>query len=227
MKNLSNFLVSKCILFRNLRPENIDALLRFLDHKIVSYEKNSLIAQEGDFCDSIGIVLNGKLELQTIYPSGKVSTLTQLTEGNTFGEAILFASYTEYPQSITSVSKSDILFIKRNEVVHMLTHHPIVLENFLTLMSNKLIMLNRKVKILSLDTIRQKICNFLIKEYKLQNNLRIQVKLSRKHMAEHMAVQRPSLSRELIKMEQEGLIKYDKDTITILDLDLLEMELLN
>jgi len=225
MENLSQFL-SKCILFRNLRPENIDALLRFLEYKIEAYKKNSLIAQEGDFCDSIGVVLSGTVELQTIYPSGKVSTLTQLNAGNTFGEAILFASYSEYPQSVSSVTKSEILFIKKTEVVHMLTHHPIVLENFLTLMSNKLIMLNRKVKILSLDTIRQKICNYLIKEYKIQNNLKIQVELSRKHMAEHMAVQRPSLSRELIKMEQEGLIKYDKDSITILDLDLLEMELL-
>lgn len=225
MENLSQFL-SKCILFRNLRPENIDALLRFLKYKIETYKKNSLIAQEGDFCDSIGVVLSGTVELQTIYPSGKVSTLTQLHEGNTFGEAILFASYSEYPQSVTSVTKSEVLFIKKTEVVHMLTHHPIVLENFLTLMSNKLIMLNRKVKILSLDTIRQKICNFLIKEYKIQGKVKIQVKLSRKHMAEHMAVQRPSLSRELIKMEQEGLIEYDKDSITILDLDLLEMELL-
>lgn len=225
MKNLSEFL-TKCILFRNLRPENIDALLRFLEYKIETYTKNSLIAQEGDYCDSIGVVISGTVELQTIYPSGKVSTLTQLHEGNTFGEAILFASYSEYPQSVTSVTKSEILFIKKTEVVHMLTHHPIVLENFLTLMSNKLIMLNRKVKILSLDTIRQKICNYLIKEYKIQGNLKIRVKLSRKHMAEHMAVQRPSLSRELIKMEQEGLIEYDKDSITILDLDLLEMELL-
>ena len=225
MKNLSQFL-TKCILFRNLRPENIDALLRFLEYKIESYTKNSLIAQEGDFCDSIGVVLSGTVELQSIYPSGKVSTLTQLNSGNTFGEAILFASYSEYPQSVSSVTKSEILFIKKTEVVHMLTHHPIVLENFLTLMSNKLIMLNRKVKILSLDTIRQKICDYLIKEYRVQNNLKIQVGLSRKHMAEHMAVQRPSLSRELIKMEQEGLIKYDKDSITILDLDLLEIELL-
>lgn len=225
MKNLSQILTT-CILFRNLREENIEALLRFFEYKVETYKKNSLIAQEGDFCDSIGVVISGTIELQTIYPSGKVSTLTQLQTGNTFGEAILFASYSEYPQTVSSVTKSEVLFIKKTQVVHMLTHHPIVLENFLTLMSNKLIMLNRKVKILSLDTIRQKICNFLIKEYKIQNNLKINVELSRKHMAEHMAVQRPSLSRELIKMQQEGLIDYDKDTITILDLDLLEMELL-
>lgn len=225
MKNLSESL-TECMLFRNLRIENIEALLRFFKYKVETYKKNSLIAQEDDFCDSIGVVISGTVELQTIYPSGKVSTLTQLHPGNTFGEAILFASYSEYPQSVTSVTKSEILFIKKEEVVHMLTHHPIVLENFLTLISNKMIMLNRKVKILSFDTIRQKICDFLIKEYKIQRTLKIQVKLSRKHMAEHMAVQRPSLSRELIKMEQEGLIEYDKDTITIIDLDLLEMELL-
>lgn len=224
MKNISETLM-KCILFKNLRQENIEALLRFLKYRVETYKKNSLIAQEGDYCNSIGIVIDGTVELQTIYPSGKVSTLTQLTSGSTFGEAILFASYNEYPQTVTSVTKATVMFFDKEEVVHMLTHHPIVLENFLTLMSNKLIMLNRKVKVLSLDTIRQKICSFLLKEYKLQKNLIIKVTLSRKHMAEHMAVQRPSLSRELIKMEEEGLISYDKDTITIHDIEALEMEL--
>jgi DNA-binding transcriptional regulator LsrR (DeoR family) len=37
-------------------------------------------------------------------------------------------------------------------------------------------------------------------------------------MAEHMGIQRPSLSRELIKMRKEGIIEFDKKVIIIKDI---------
>jgi len=38
-------------------------------------------------------------------------------------------------------------------------------------------------------------------------------------MAEHMGIQRPSLSRELSRMREEGIIEFDKEFIVIKDLD--------
>ena len=40
-------------------------------------------------------------------------------------------------------------------------------------------------------------------------------------MAEYLAVPRPSLSRELMSMQKDGLLKIEKDTI-IVNLDKLE-----
>ncbi len=45
-------------------------------------------------------------------------------------------------------------------------------------------------------------------------------------MAEHMGIQRPSLSRELIKMKEDGLIEYDKKIIEILDIVGIEDEII-
>jgi CRP-like cAMP-binding protein len=95
------------------------------------------------------------------------------------------------------------------------------MENFLELLSNKLLILNKKVKMLSLESIRKKIENFLMEEYKKQRSNIIKVSLSRKEMAEHMGIQRPSLSRELIKMRKEGIIEFDKKAITIKDIGVL------
>lgn len=218
--------LEKCILFRHLNIDNIDSLLRVLEVKAETYEKDSVIAFEGDSCTSLGIVASGKVELQNIYPSGKVATLTTLMPGQCFGEAILFSDQDKYPISAVAKTKSTILFIEKSSIMHGLTHHPILLNNFLGMLSNKLTMMNRKIKVLSLDTIRQKVCNYLLKEYKIQGSAMIQTKMSRKDMAEHMSIQRPSLSRELIKMKDEGLIDYDKSTIKILDVDALEDELI-
>lgn len=218
--------LEKCILFRHLNIDNIQSLLRVLEVKAETYEKESIIAFEGDQCTSLGIVVSGKVELQNIYPSGKVATLTTLNPGQCFGEAILFSDQDKYPICTVAKTKSTIIFIEKDSIMHGLTHHPILLNNFLSMLSNKLTMMNRKIKVLSLDTIRQKVCNYLLKEYKIQGTTMIQTKMSRKDMAEHMSIQRPSLSREMIKMKEEGLIDYDKSTIKILDVDALEDELI-
>lgn len=215
--------LTKCILFKTLNETNISFLLRAVEYQLETYQKSQTLAIEGDPCDRIGVVISGKIELQNICPSGKIMTLTQLESGMVFGEAILFSGNHTYPITITAASKSEILFFKKKDVVHMLTHHPQVLENYLSLLSNRLFMLNGKVKTLSLETLRQKLCDFILKEYKKQKKLTLDIKMNRKEMSEHLSVQRPSLSREMINMQDEGLIEFDKHSITILDLEAIEL----
>jgi CRP-like cAMP-binding protein len=83
-------------------------------------------------------------------------------------------------------------------------------------------MLNNRITNLSQDTIRKKISNFLLFEYQKQNSTYLTIPLTRKKMAELLNVPRPSLSRELINMKDEGIICFDKNIIKILRMDLLE-----
>lgn len=219
-------ILKSCRLFNNLHEGQIAHLLNVLGAKTIHYKREAVIAIEGDPCDRLGIVLEGKIDLQNILPSGKVVTLIQFGPGEVFGEALIFSKQTEYPVTILSATPSTIMFIEKKEVVFLLTHHPILLENFLGLLSDKLFFMNKKVKVLALETIRQKICDFILKEYKKQKKLRLDIPYSRKEMAEHMSLQRPSLSRELINMREEGLIDFDKHSIEILDLEGIELEIL-
>lgn len=225
MSNLLTVLKS-CRLFDNLHEGQIAHLLNVLGAKTEHYKKEATIAIEGDVCNQLGIVIDGKIELQNILPSGKVVTLIQFGPGEVFGEALIFSKQTEYPITITTATPCSVLFIDKKEVIFLLTHHPVLLENFLGLLSDKLFFMNKKVKVLSLETIRQKICDFLLKEYKNQKKLKLNIPYSRKEMAELMSLQRPSLSRELINMRDEGLIDFDKHTIEILDLEGIELEIL-
>jgi CRP-like cAMP-binding protein len=50
--------------------------------------------------------------------------------------------------------------------------------------------------------------------------------VSRREMAEQFGIPRPSLSRELVSMKKDGLIDFDRQTITILDMEALEYLLL-
>ncbi len=212
-------------LFRQLSENDLSALFASLDSHLRDYVRDSAIAFEGEACEHIGIVLEGQLELHNLYPSGRTVTVTHLGPGDTFGEAILFTPQHQYPISIMATQKSRVLFISRQALLQGLTQTPVLLENFLSLLSSKLFMLNRRVKILSMDSIRQKLCDYLITLYKKQKNKTLRMPVNRQKLADLLGVQRPSLSRELIHMKEEGLIDYDKDTVTLLDLEGIEAEL--
>lgn len=214
--------LSHCMLFKGLDEKEIRDILDQLTSRLSQYPKDSIIAVEGDECVALGIVIRGSVEIQRLYSSGKTITMSKLGPGSMFGEVIVFTSAHQYPATITVVEKTEILFIKSNDIINLCAQHPLVLKNFVENLSNRILMLNKKIRDLSFETLRQKISTFLIEEYKKQNNFLLRLTLSKKTLAEHLGVQRPSLSRELIKMRDEGLIKFNKDTVEILDLKALE-----
>lgn len=213
-------------LFADFQNEQIEHLLRFIGTETATYKDREPLYLEDDECDRIGIILKGAVELQTIFQSGKVITHLTLGPSDVFGEGLLFSAENRYPVSIHSKGNSEILYIRKDHLIHGLLHHPILLQNFLSLLSNKLYFMNNKVKILSLSTLRKKIAFFLLEQYRLRGTRTFEIPLNRKRLAEHLAVERPSLSRELIRMREDGLIDFEQSSFKILDLEALEDDLL-
>ena len=122
---------------------------------------------------------------------------------------------------LISSSKSEILFISRENFKQFTYTHPDFLEMFLRDLSNKILTLNKSIERLSYNSIRQKISNYILDEYNKQNSHLININMTKQKLAETLGIPRPSLSRELINMKDSGIIDYYKDTIKILDLDQL------
>jgi len=92
------------------------------------------------------------------------------------------------------------------------------LEVFMQILSMRILMLNKRLKTLSHKSIREKIIAFLLDEYDRSKNYQFNISLSRKEMADYLGIQRPSLSRELRKMREDGYIDFYLNTFKILDL---------
>jgi len=213
--------LKRCILFKDIKYEDLSNFLNMSNYTIKKYPKGNMVVFEGSKCEELGILLEGLLEAQALYPSGKLLTLTRLKPVEIFGEAILFSKMNKFPATIGAIKDSKIMFIKKEDLINCLTNCHKFMENFLELLSNKLLILNKKIKMLSLESIRKKIGNFLREEHKKQGSNIIKVSLSRKEMAEHMGIQRPSLSRELIKMRDSGIIDFNREVIIIKDMSAL------
>jgi len=214
-------ILKQCILFKDMNYKDIEKFIKVSNFTIKKYLKGNLVVLEDSQCKELGILLKGLLEVQSLYPSGKSLTLTRLKPTEIFGEAILFSKSNKFPSTIETIEESAIMFIKKSDLINCLSNCHRFMENLLELFSDRLLMLNKKIKTLTMKSIKQKIGNFLMEEYKKQKSRKIKVSLSRQEMAEHMGIQRPSLSRELSRMREEGIIEFDKEYIVVKDLETL------
>jgi CRP-like cAMP-binding protein len=221
MNNIINAL-KHCFLFRSFSDEEIYQALTDIDYKIKSYSKDEVIAIEDDRCINLGIVIEGSIEIQKIFASGKTLTIARLGKGQIFGEVIIFSDTNQYPATIASCESSKVMFVSKKEILKFCSLNIRFLNNFIGSLSDKILLLNKKLKSLSYHTIRQKVASYLLEEYSIQNKPFITLTLSKKQLAEQLGIPRPSLSRELINLRDEGIIDFDRNIVKIIDVNVLE-----
>lgn len=226
MKDLINKL-TKNNLFQGLNEEEINYVISDKNYFIKSYKKGEIIASEDDECSSLGIILDGMIEIQKIYLSGKYIVLKRLSNNQVFGEALIFSKKNTYPSTIVAFEDCSILYMKRKTIINSCLENEKLLENFMSILSNKVLMLNSKIKNISFKSIKHKVINFILELSKKQNSIYVNLKESKKEIASNLGIPRPSLSRELMNLRDLKYIEFDKNTIKILDLEKLEEELFN
>jgi len=218
--------LSKSVLFKNIDRDEIVKLLALVPYSIGDYTKGDIIAIEGDNCSSLGVILEGKVEIHKPFPSGKVVTINHFEAGNVFGESLIFSDESKCPANVVASTNCRIMNIEKENIIKIMESNGAALNNFVALLSNRILMLNERITNLSYDTIRKKIANIILIEYSKQKNKYLTLPFCRKKMAELLNIPRPSLSRELIKMKEDGIIDYHKNKLKIKDMRLLEKCLL-
>ncbi len=209
-------------LFKGLKEEEIREIVNVINYSLKKYKKNEIIAQEEDDCDSLGLIIEGKIVIERLYPSGKEIIMKSLKGGDVFGEALIFSEFNKYPATVLSRENSSILYLTKSEIIKLFSLNPMFMENFMGLLSEKVIILNNKIKSLSLKTVKQKVVDYILQECISQKTNTIKLKGSKEDLALYIGIPRPSLSRELIKLRDEGLIEFDRHNINVLDMENIE-----
>lgn len=215
-----------CVLFKSLNDSDIKNVLNSVNYHVKSFSSEEVIAIEGNDCNSVGIILNGNIEIHKSFSDGKIVTINHFKSGNIFGEALVFSGNHKYPATIISSNDSEVMYIEKDDILMMMTLDTRILNNFMGILSNRILMLNDRISALSLDTLRKKVISMLLSEYGRQKSSYLTMPYSRKKMSELLNIPRPSLSRELVKMKDDGLIDFYKNKIKIIDLKLMEKSLL-
>ncbi|NLG37220.1 MAG: Crp/Fnr family transcriptional regulator [Clostridiales bacterium] len=203
-------------LLQSLTDEEIVSYLGDGSFITAAYAKNGVIHFDGEVCRRLEIILSGKVVVERIDESGNLMTIGEFIADDMLGGNLIFSRNPYYPMTVTAREPSVILGIGRERVFELFYHNHEFLRNYLTLISEHSMMLSERIRHYVNKSIRECVMSYLNYERKRQNTNRIALGISKKALAERIGVQRTSLSRELAKMRDEGLIRFDNKTIELL-----------
>jgi Mn-dependent DtxR family transcriptional regulator len=118
--------------------------------------------------------------------------------------------------TITVKQPTLILEINKERLFGLFSDNHDFLRSYLEFVSDHATILGDRIKHYVNKTIRECIMSFLEYERQKQNSNPIRLNITKKAWAERIGIQRTSLSRELAKMRNDGLIQYDSKFIEIL-----------
>lgn len=217
--------ITRCALFKGIGTEELLGVLQCMNLNINEYKKGDYLTIAGDEFSQIGVILNGTVALTKETVSGNRVIIGILEAGEMFGEMAAYSDNKSWPMTVIAQSNCTIMFFAQNKIVgcceRVCTSHKKLIMNMLKVVSNRAIMLNKKVEYLSIKSLRGKISTYLLEESNKAGNKTFQLNLNRNELADFINVSRPSLSRELCKMRDEGIIDFHSTAIKIKDLQTL------
>ncbi|MEN8906222.1 MAG: Crp/Fnr family transcriptional regulator [Clostridiales bacterium] len=219
-------ILSKTSLFKNISIEDSKKIIPCLKPEIKYYKKNDSIINSGDIFKGFGLILEGNINVIKENFSGNRIIVASLDELDIFGEIMAFSKNKTWPSSVIALKDCIIVFINSKQILGYCDKacdiHKKIIINMLEIISSKALILNKKVEYLTMGSIREKISNFLIEEYKKTYIKTYTISMNRTELADYLYITRPSLSREMIKMKNEGIIDFYKSSIQILDIEKLK-----
>ena len=196
-------------LFEQVTDDTLAFGLSRRDYRFKSFSKNSVVHFSGEVCEYIEIVVRGRMSLERIDEDGRVMSVAEFFKGDVIGGNLVFSKRPRYPMTITAKETTEVFIVEKNSLFELLCKNEEVLASFLTFISDNAILLGNKIRNDVNRSIRDIIMRFLEVESKRQNSSRIRLSMSKKALADKIGVQRTSLSRELSRMRDDGLITFD------------------
>lgn len=214
--------VKQCTLFRHMTVDALWKLLQDVNYKMREYKRGEVIFSPHDHANTLGILLSGQVEVQKIFSSGRVITINRRQAPDLIADAALFADTCHYPSTITSCGDSRLMLLSRDVLIKLFEQDPVIMTAFLTSVSNRVMSLSQTIELYSFYSVSAKIAYYLCHELKKQQRCHIKLNMTKKALAEQLNVSRPTLSRELKKLKNRGIISLDKRNIIIHCTDSLE-----
>ena len=203
-------------LFNNIKPEDKDKILLFLEANTLFYKKNTTILNSVRKENIIGIVQEGNIQITKTDYNGNTSIIEDLYESDIFG--FDFSSISNIEQNIITKEDSKITIIYFDDIINKelnYSYYNQFLKNLLIIMSSKINNANNRIEILSNKTIRNKLLAYFKIISKKNKSKIIYLPYSYTDLADYLGVDRSAMYRELKHLKEEGLIETKNKRITL------------
>ena len=208
-----------CKLFRDL-PDDV-ILQDVLPYgQIQDIPKRSHLVMAQERLDTFALILFGKVNIQYIDDNDSYRIMDILEPGDLFGVDLMCTRSRVAPYHAVTANMTQMLVFPMSLVLNpdgpLAKHHIPLMHRLLEMIGDENIRKEYRLAILSQRGMRDRIMTFLTMRAERNGSNTFSVPFSRNEMASYMCVNRTSLSHELSLMEQEGILRFQKNTFTLL-----------
>lgn len=210
----------KSKLFKNIDVVDYKDILCCLNASTRNFKKNELIYNYNIIIKRVGIIVKGSVDLVIIQNDGNKYLLNRLEKGSLVGQIYLVKNNEERNFQYFCFEDADIIFfdLPRTCTQKRSCNHPqkhMIMENMMDIIIDDNIYLSKKIYIHSQKKLRNKLLAYLnILDNNVKNNSWIS--FNREELANFIASERSSVSRELMNMKKDDLIEIKGNKIKLI-----------
>lgn len=214
-------------LLHGIRDDELDILFRCFNPRVRHYAREEILLLAGYETREIGILLEGSLTAVKNTADGASVTITRLERGGLFGD-VLSGSSQKSPVTVIAATNCTAMYLPYERIIRpcaqLHSAHMQLMQNLVLTISDKYFALDRRVELLIRKGLRTRISLWLLDEARRAGSDTFATQLTRAGLAEYLNCDRSALSRELGRMQQDGLIETWRGSFKILDRDRLRRQ---
>ena len=214
----------RCQLFDGIPEDKYQNVLNCLHGEVRTIPRNTVLLRIGERQRRPGVVMSGTLRISLYSEDGNLLTIDRLSRGRVFGESLVCSMSEDSPIQIDALTETEVLYLDFDPLLlqqeNGCPYRMRVTANLLREMGKGALFLNQKMRILAQNRLRNRIKVYL-QGLPIASNGEIRLEMGRGEMADYLCVDRSALSRELGRMQKEGILTYQGQVVHILDSEFL------
>jgi len=220
-------ILSKVPIFSSLAEDE----LAFVSQRAVprKFSPGQLVFGESEPCTGLYVVATGHVRIFKSSAGGREQVLSIEGPGSSVAELPVFDGG-NYPASVVAVDDATLLFLSKQDFQALCLTHPQVALKVLRVVGARLRRLVGIIEELSFTTVRHRLAAFLLRlaqkeGEKTPDGIEVTLPVSNQELASQIGTVRELVSRNLSRLQAEGLIKMDGRSVILADVKALEADL--
>jgi CRP-like cAMP-binding protein len=204
-----------------LASPTIEALAQVA--KVQTFATGEAIFWEGEPVAGLFVVGDGCVKICRHSTEGREHILHLLYRGDTFNDV---AALDGGPNPATALAHSDaqVLFIARSDLMRIAEQHPQLSWVLLERLAKRVRYLVTVVEGLSMRSVKGRLAHLLLQQSEQEGSLHLSRILTQEEMANRLGTVREMVGRALRSLADDGIIEFNRHSITILDPERLAEE---
>ncbi|TFW35102.1 Crp/Fnr family transcriptional regulator [Massilia horti] len=191
--------------------------------RIREYPQRAMVLQKGGAGDSLLFLLSGQLQVIDVTEDGRAIGLRMLAPGDFFGEIAVITGANR-SASVVALTPVLVALLPRTTALHLFSHSPSVANQMLRFLAEKVQRDSEFRALLSIHNTSKRIYAFiqLLKQKNPNNEEVIENLPTHQDIANMINTSRETVTRTLLTLTQQGVIKKGTHRLIIVNPDALK-----